>query len=419
MSKHIKLAIITIFLLMPFSSEAGETYITGFLQGLYGGGLESNSPTASDFTASETRLQLKLESFSESAEFFGRVDFTYDDYNESSMDLELREGYAKFRIGSLFDFKVGRQIITWGTGDLIFINDMFAKDYISFFNGRDDQYLKAPQNAIRIEHYNGLGTFQVVYTPRFAPNRIPTGERFSYYNPLAGGIVGGEGFIFSAPLPEAKYENGEVAARYSRYLGSADLALYFYHGFYKNPVGMTMIDTVAMPYHPELNVYGASIRMPIMGGIVWAETGYYHSRDDKDGNNPMVPNSELSSLVGFERQLNSNLTVNVQYQNKMMQKYDAYTASLGIGMTADDEYYHLVTTRIRQLFMMETLEFSAFGFYSPSDEDMYGRLSLSYKYTDNITFTTGANLFTGDNDNTDFGAFKYNDNVYLKVTYGY
>ncbi len=413
----INIAFLMLFLLMPFSLKAGETYFTGFLQGLYGGGLESNNPTMSDFTASETRLQMKLESFSDAAEFFGRIDMTYDDYYEQSMDLELREGYVKFAIGNKFDFKIGRQIITWGTGDLVFVNDLFAKDYISFFSGRDDQYLKAPQNALRIEHYNRLGTFSVVYTPRFTPNRIPTGERFSYYNPLTNSIVGGEQYLFVPVEPEAEFENGEFAARFSRYFGSADVALYYYHGFYKNPVAMNMADSTA--FYPELDVFGASVRMPIFGGIAWAETGYYHARDDKDGNNPMIPNGEISSLIGFERQINSNLTANLQYQNKTMLKYNEYEASLFPGMNVTDETYHLLTTRLTQLLMMENLNLSAFGFYSPSDEDFYGRFAVSYKYTDNLTLAVGANIFDGKNINTEFGAFQLNDNVYLKVTYGY
>lgn len=417
MRTKILLAVFTLFLLMPFSSQAGDTYITGFLQGLYGGGLEADNPTNSDYTASETRLQLKLESFSESAEFFGRLDFTYDDYAEESMDLELREGYLKFRLGDLFDFKVGRQIITWGTGDLIFINDVFAKDYVSFFNGRDDQYLKAPQNALRVAHYNKLGTWSLIYTPKFAPNRIPTGERLSYYNPIANSIVGGSDFYFEGVRPESKFENGEIAARFKRYFGNADVALYAYDGFYKNPVAMNMMDSTA--YYPELNVFGASIRKPIFGGIAWVESGYYYSRDDKDGDNPFIPNSQISSMIGFERQINSNLTANIQYQNKKMLDYDKYEASLYPGMIKMDENYHLLTSRLTQMLMMETVTLSAFVFYSPSDEDFYGRFSISYKYTDNLTMAAGANIFDGSDIYTDFGRFKMNDNVYLKLTYGY
>ena len=417
--KQIKLIIAVLILIAAVSTptRAEELYLGGFLQGLYGGGIDNSNPTSSEMTASETRLQLKLESFSDGAEFFGRLDFVYDDFYTPSYDLELREGYTKFRIGDNLDFKIGRQIVTWGTGDLIFINDLFAKDYQSFFTGRDDQYLKAPHNALRVEYYNSLGTFTAVYSPRFTPNRIPTGERLSYFSPMAGTITGGDDAIFEGRMPEAKFKNGEFAGRFSRYFGSADIALYAYHGFYKNPVGMDMANMAA--YYPELNVYGASLRLPILGGIAWLESGYYDSRDDGDGGDPTIPNSQISSLAGFERQVKSNLTVNIQYQNKTMLDYDIYKSNLGPGMVELDEKYHLITARLMQLLKMETITVSAFGFYSPSHEDFYGRFSVNYKYTDALTLGIGANIFDGKEEYTDFGAFSLNDNVYLKITYGY
>jgi hypothetical protein len=411
------LAAVLVFMVTPPALLAGDTNLGGFVQGLYGGGLDRSNPTSSEMTASETRLQLRLESFSDEAEFFGRLDFVYDDYYKPATDLELREGYVKFRMFRNLDFKIGRQIITWGTGDLIFINDLFAKDYRSFFDGRDDQYLKAPQNALRAAWYSPIGTFSGVFTPRFTPNRIPTGERLSYFNPLVGRIVGGEMYYFEGRLPEARFKNSEIAARFSRYFGSADIALYFYHGFYKNPTALDMVDSTA--YYPRLNVYGASVRLPMLGGIAWLESGYYDSRDDVDGVNPLIPNSAISSMVGFERQLNANLTANIQYQNKYTLDYDAYVDNLPAQMVKMDETYHLLTSRLTQMLWMETVTVSAFGFYSPSEEDFYGRFSVSYKYTDALTRAAGANIFEGKYDYTDFGRFQKNDNVYLKVTYGY
>lgn len=404
-------------LVLAAPSRADEPIVSGFLQGLYGGGLEDDNPTSSDWTASETRLQLRLESYSDNAEFFGRLDFVYDDFNQPAFDAELREGYLKFRPGSSFDVKIGRQIATWGTGDLIFINDLFSKDYQSFFVGRDDQYLKAPHNALRVEYYSEAFNLTTIYTPRFTPNIIPTGERLSYFNPMAGSIVGGDGFLFEGTMPEATFENGEIAAKLSRYFGSADFALYFYNGFYKNPVGIDMVNMRA--YYPELSVYGGSLRLPVMGGIAWVESGYYNSREDKEGDNPLVPNSTVSSMVGFERQIATNLTANIQYQNRLMLDHDVYVGSLMPGMVEMDETYHLVTSRVTKMLMMETLTMSGFLFYSPSEEDLYARLSASYKYTDALTLTAGGNIFDGENEYTDFGAFQKNDNVYIKVTYGY
>ena len=146
---------------------------------------------------------MRLESHAGDADFFSKVDFTYDDVTQPQYQWELREAYLKYTLFKRLDFKVGRQILTWGTGDLIFINDLFAKDYESFFSGRDDEYLKAPQTALRSELYTKVGTLSLVWTPRFTPNRIPNGERFSYYNPMVGDFVGGPPF-FSAPLPDTR-----------------------------------------------------------------------------------------------------------------------------------------------------------------------------------------------------------------------
>ena len=57
--------------------------------------------------------------------------------------------------GCNLDVKLGRQVLTWGTGDLLFLNDLFPKDWVSFFAGRDDEYLKAPSNTLRATQYNG------------------------------------------------------------------------------------------------------------------------------------------------------------------------------------------------------------------------------------------------------------------------
>jgi hypothetical protein len=413
------LFIVPVLALAP--AARSELLVDGFLQTLYGAGLESDNPTATEYTASETRLQVRAEHFGDVGEFFSRLDFYYDGADVGTYDWELREGYLKFRLGQNLDFKLGRQIITWGTGDLVFINDVFAKDYRSFFVGRDDQYLKAPQNAFRADYYSPLGSFSLVWSPRFEPNRLPTGRRLSYFD---GQEIVGQGHFFDPPLPEALLRNSELALRFDRTVGSFNTALYFYRGFYKNPNGVKMIqvgsDVRPQPVYPRLYLFGASIRGPLFGGIVWLEGGYYDSRSDPDGDNPFMPNSELSGLLGFERQVASNLTANIQWQPQTMFDYDTYREqNEAAGRYVRDRVHHLLTTRVTKLTMEELLTLSVFVYYSPTDEDVYARFSASYKYSDELTFAAGGNLFDGQHAATQFGQFQLNDNLYLKVTYGF
>jgi len=409
--------IITIILLLFAANAYGEVYLGGFMQGLYGGRLQEENPTSSEYTASESRLQLKLEHFGDEGEFFGRIDFLYNGALEPTYDWELREGYFKFRLGSSFDFKVGSQVLTWGTGDLIFINDVFAKDYQSFFVGRDDQYLKAPQDAIRAEYYGDIGSITAVWSPKFEPNRLPTGQVLSYYNPMTGSIVGESGGMVPV-APESRFKNSELALRFSRQVNSYTTALYFYKGFYKNPLGFDM--TIGSPVYPRLNLYGASMRGPAAGGIVWLEGGYFDSRDDACGEDPYMPNSSINGLVGFERQVASNLTANIQWQVDYMTDHDVYEMQQNFaGGYVRDEVKHLLTSRVTKLLYSELVMLSGFVFYSPSDEDGYARFLAEYKYSDEIRLAVGANIFGGENDASEFGQFKLNDNIYLKMTYGF
>ena len=172
--------------------------------------------------------------------------------------------------------------------------------------------------------------------------------------------------------------------------------------------------------HPRLHLYGASIRGATWGGVLWLEGGYYDSRDDQDNRNPLVPNSSATGLVGFERQIATNLTANLQWQVDRIFDYDEYQAGQEqFRAYVRDEWRHLLTTRVTKLLHNELVTLSGFLFYSPTDKDGYLRLSAAYKYTDQLELAAGANLFAGDVPATEFGQFRLNDNLYLKVTYGF
>ena len=101
-----------------------------------------------DMSIMETRLQLEVSSYLDWADLKFKGDVFGDMVTERA-DFDLREAYMFSRPLEFMDLKVGRQILTWGTGDLVFINDLFPKDWQSFFIGRDVEYLKAPSDAAK------------------------------------------------------------------------------------------------------------------------------------------------------------------------------------------------------------------------------------------------------------------------------
>ena len=151
-----------------------------------------------DAILGESRFQIWGENREEWGTLTLRSDFLYDAIpRHSSLDLEtghgpvdLREANVLFSPAADMDVKVGRQILTWGVGDLLFINDLFPKDWNSFFCGRDTDYLKAPSDAALMSFYSGALNVDVVYTPRFDPDRFIDGDRISYWSPADGRRAG-------------------------------------------------------------------------------------------------------------------------------------------------------------------------------------------------------------------------------------
>ncbi len=364
-----------------------------------------------DFLMREARLQLRGDLYGDVGEAHFVMDALEDGLRQGSAEMTLREGYVKFNaLGDHLEVRAGRQPTTWGTGDLLFINDLFPKDWVSFFIGREDQYLKLPSDAVRLGIYGLPVGVDLVYTPQFTADNLPQGERLAFWAPA----------FVPTQLPTSELGNGEFALRLNRYFGSINAAFYGYVGFWKSPLGMRVEASSPVGfYYPELRSWGGSLRGPLFGGVAWAEGAYYDSADDPDGVDPLVPNSEWRGMVGYERSWWSDFTGGMQFYWEGMQDYAAARSSLdaafGPQAFLKDENRTLLTVRLRQQLLYQTLTLGVFGFYSPTDEDSYVRLTADYDYSDQLKLTAGANLFQGKDSRTLFGMNDQNDSVYGRI----
>ncbi len=168
--------------------EKYEIELNGFIEGRQGWRLQ-NDPHQKDASISEIRLQLDLTRDAD----WGIVKLKGDiigDRVEEKVYGEIREVNILLSPLDYLDLKVGRQTLTWGTGDLLFVNDLFPKDWKSFFIGRDDEYLKAPSDAIKGSIFSDWVNIDLIYTPLFNGSQYIDGTRLSYGNPILGRTAG-------------------------------------------------------------------------------------------------------------------------------------------------------------------------------------------------------------------------------------
>ena len=395
-----------------FADLSEATEIHGFYE-MRGGYRLQNDKYEKDMSIMENRLQLDIFSYFDRGDVAVKGDF-FGDLVEEQADFDLREANVFLRPTEFMDVKLGRQILTWGTGDLVFINDMFPKDWQSFFVGRDTEYLKAPSDAAKISLFSDWADLDIVFTPQFDPDRFINGSRISYWNSNLGRFAGND-MIVHTDKPNRWFKDNEIAARLYKNIDKYELAIYGYQGYWKSPGGQIGTQVT----FPDLNVYGTSIRGVVGKGIGNVEIGYYESAEDESGRNSMINNSEMRYLVGYTQEIGRDFTLGLQYYIEHLQDFYQYKANLPAGQPARDEFRHLTTVRLTKLLMNQDLRLSLFTYFSPSDKDVYMRPIINYKVDDNLAIETGANVFFGDYPQTFFSQFQNNTNIYMGFRYNF
>ena len=396
-----------------------DVEIHGFLIGNFSGrttGVRPSGGNESDFLLAEERLRLDVSAWSESIEASARLkgDFLRDAV-DGTFDLDLREAYFDYTTGS-FDFRLGRQIATWGVGDLLFINDVFPKDWVSFFAGRPLEYLKIGVDGFRTRYSSGAVNAELIAIPFFTSDNLPTSERFFLFDPFSSVPVRDE------QPPNHTYDNTELGLRLYRKLGDLDVSAYAWRGFGRIPSmepDSFLTPTRVTAFYPALSVYGMSAQGSVLGGVLSLEAGYYHSRDDEGGDDPIIPNSQARFLVGYQRQVREDAVLGIQYYAEVMEDHAAYRTSLPAGFPEQGEYRDIVTLRFEQLFEHQTWKLALMCFYGRADKDYLLQPQMAYKFSDNLAANVGANVFGGQRDWTAFGQLDRNDNVYLSVRFDF
>ena len=345
---------------LPAVAQIGNNLeIHGFLLGNFTGRASDRRPAtgADAFLLAEERLRLDLVTWSDSVDLSAeiRADFFHDAV-DGEFDVEVREAYVDYIAGD-FDFRVGRQIATWGVGDLVFINDVFPKNWVSFFSGRPLEYLKTGVDGFRTRYSSSLVNVELMLIPFFTPDTLPGADRFVFPDPFA--TIPGR----REQMPRQTYSNTEVALRLYRRAGNFDVSFYAYQGFWRSPA--FELDDAEAPQsvariYPKVRVYGASAQTNFMSGVLSLEVGHYDSVETIPQPNAGVSDAQERFLAGYQREVQQDFTLGVQYY-----------AEIDSGPRSDLEskYRDTVTLRMDRLLRNQTWTLSLFGFFGPGDLD--------------------------------------------------
>lgn len=380
--------------------------IHGFLQAHAAarlGNVDCPPETACDWPFNEQRLQLKAEGsgLGGALGYVGVLDLLHDAVLGST-GQHVRELYSDYN-AERYTVRAGRQVITWGVADLLFINDTFPKDWESFFGGMPLEYLKRGSDALRLDLFPDLADVEILLAG-FRKDLLPNHQRFVLPGP-------------DLPVELDEPSDLEASVRISRHFGGWDGALYLSRTHFHTPA-LEWADGQWRGEYPRLNSYGASLSGPLWSGVLSLEAGYYDSVEDRAGTDPVVDNSQTRLLVGYSRQIAEDTTLGVQAYAEWMQDHDAYLRTLPAGYPERDEWRTVATLRLTQFYLHQTLRLGLFAFWGVSESDGYLIPSVRYAFSDALWGELGANLFVG-NRGGQFGVQGDNDNLYATLRYAF
>jgi hypothetical protein len=198
-----------------------------------------------------------------------RIDFA--DRGIRRPPLSVRRLTATLTRGR-FTLDVGKQFIRWGKTDIVNPTDRFApRDFLNVVNA---EFLSVA--ALRAVAQAGSETFEVVWTPRLTPARMPlVNERWTAVPPDAAGIPIVDG---GAVVPSGS----QTGVRWGHTGRIGEYSLSFFDGFNYLPdiqaalqVAPVEIDVTRL-YSP-IRTYGADAAVPTRWFTLKGEAAYFTS----------------------------------------------------------------------------------------------------------------------------------------------
>jgi len=345
----------------------------------------ANSNHPSSWSAQSAMLRLGADYHDDRYQLDFKMDLNYS-AADNVLSGDVRTLALKFDLADLgtdsallnsLGLKVGRQSLSWGVGDFVFINDLFAKNWQAFFDGSDIQYLKQPNDALKLSYYGNTVGLDVVYLPQSNSDIL----------------------IVMPPQAIRSPSGGTTNARLYFSDQQTDFALYASDGVSSSPV----MRNGQMRYAKRRSL-GASAVMPLASGLLKFELGRYW---DEFVTNHSIENDKASQrryLIAYEFELRPRLTLTLQ----------AYQENDVDDFAMDDR--QLVTAQFSYLSQDSLWNSQLMSFYSPNHHDNYLRLTSTYRHNDHLSLTFGANTLAGEPQSF-FGRLSTYDNAYLRVTY--
>lgn len=396
-----------LMMLMPASALAASGvggYLQQHLDYRIGPDVVCGALPACSTMANEQRLQLLGEwRLSKSLASTVRVD-AINDLALRHSSVRTREAYLDWTASKTLSIRAGRQVITWGVADYLFVNDVFPKNYDGFFSGKPFDHMKAAVDAVKFNALLQDNELEwVIAKP--AQDDMPLPQRFISQALPAG-----------MQATRTSAQGGDFAMRLARKIGDWDGALYLAR-YHSRDAGLYFKGNGLQWAAQSTRHLGASATGSIWGGVGLIEMSYSATTLPANNMNRFFFGKRAKVLVGYARDIGADVSISLQYLHELEMDYAAYQRSLAPMVSAAARSRQTLYARVQGKFLHQSLSVGA-QLFAAQDGGKYFNPFVSYALMDGLNLEVGSNWFAGPTTSP-YGMMKQDSNLYTSLRYSF
>ncbi len=395
--------------------------------GFYQNWMAVRATEENDIMLIRNRVRLDGNLYGETVGGYFSIDIRNDGTSgEYDFETSFREAYVDLFFSNV-EFRLGKQQVVWGKADGVFINDIVCPLDMSMFLLQDFDNIRMGLPMAKANLYLGNWMLEGLWIPKFEPWQFAEAGsdwEFTLSVPpdTVWDLIPNVIHLNDEELPENSLENSEFGLKLSTFLLGADISLLYLDGYADHPsiqvvdttiTGSpipTQIDTYLSPTYYRSPMYGLNFSRPVFTTVIRGELGYFGDRRFSNVNMQTVTSDYFSGMMGIDFTGPWGSSISFQAIHRQIMDYKS-------GMV-DDETEQMATATISGSFLRETVIASVLGLADVNEDAGLGRLDISYAWSDALRISLGGFLLWG-NEDTLFGQFDVNDNIYLKIKYSF
>ncbi|MFQ5587347.1 MAG: DUF1302 family protein [Nitrospiria bacterium] len=337
------------------------------------------------------------------------------------LDVDFKELYGDFFFERV-DVRAGKQIARWGVIEGFRITDELNPIDFNEFILREltDRYV--PLWMLKVDAYFDKVTVQGIWIPELRFHRpAPAGSEFEQFQYPPG-----------LERPARTFLNTEIGLRLSTRIKDFDLAVSFFDGWDDFPTASQTIfglgqgtssGQVANPatrYH-RIKTFGFTWTKGLGADLIKGEIAYVRGRafgTFASGGAPTeVERPQFKYGMGWDTRLPFGIETFFQFSQQWIKNHEKIIIA--------DEWDSGASLTLRKKLMNDSLLLKLLVIYLVNDKEALIRPRVTYRWSDYLTQSFGADIFEGREGNIqqdDFrfiGFFDRNDRIYTEIRYSF